>query len=187
VGQIGGWGVQDHRAGAVDLEAGFQPKLLPRLKPWFRGGFYWGSGDTDPRDATHTTFFQVLPTPRPYARTPFFNMMNTRDWFGMLILRPHSKLTWSNEFHALRLSSANDLWYVGGGAFQPWSFGYAGRNTAGASSLANLYDSSLDYRVSPRFSLAVYFGYVQGLAVPAAIYPRGKGSQFGYLEVSYNF
>ena len=32
---------------------------------------------------------QMLPTARIYARTPFFNLMDTVDAFGELILRPH--------------------------------------------------------------------------------------------------
>ncbi len=129
--QTGRWGTQQQRAYAIDFEGGFQPKILPRVKPWLRGGFTMGSGDENPNDNTHGTFFQVLPTPRPYARFPFFNMMNTQDSFGSLILRPHSKITVSSEFHSLRLSSADDLWYSGGGVYQPWTFGYTGRSTSG--------------------------------------------------------
>jgi hypothetical protein len=77
--QSGRWGTQTQRAYAVDFEGGFQPRILPRLKPWVRGGYTLGSGDDNPNDKTHGTFFQVLPTPRPYARFPFFNMMNTQD------------------------------------------------------------------------------------------------------------
>ncbi len=131
--QTGRWGTQTQRAYALDFEAGFQPRVLRRLKPlaklkpWIRGGYTIGSGDGNPGDARHGTFFQVLPTPRPYARFPFFDMMNTEDRFGALILRPHARVTVSSEFHALRLSNANDLWYGGGGVFQPWTFGYVGR------------------------------------------------------------
>ena len=135
--QTGRWGVQMHRAHALDAEGGIQPKVLPKLKPWVRAGFTSGSGDGNPTDDRHETFFQLLPTPRPYARTPFFNMMNTQDAFGILLLRPHAKVTLSTEFHSLRLSNANDLWYTGGGVFQPWTFGYTVRVTAGKRSLAN--------------------------------------------------
>ena len=107
--QTGRWGRQQHRAGAVDVEGGIQPKLLPGLQPWLRGGFYRGSGDGNPNDNSHGTFFQILPTPRPFARFPFFNMMNNQDTFGMLILRPNAKFTWSGEFHSLRLSNPADL------------------------------------------------------------------------------
>ncbi|HYL37447.1 MAG TPA: alginate export family protein [Bryobacteraceae bacterium] len=185
--QTGRWGVQQQRAGAFDVEAGFQPKLLPKLKPWLRGGYYWGSGDDNPSDDTHGTFFQLLPTPRPFARFPFFNMMNNLDAFGILILRPHPKLTISSEFHSLRLAAPNDLWYSGGGVFQPWTFGYVGRSTSGRRSLGNLYDLSADYRVARNLTLSGYAGYTQGLASLEQIYPLGKDGAFGYLEALYRF
>ena len=75
-------------------------------------GFYDGSGDDNPSDKTHGTFFQVLPTPRPYARFPFFDMVNNRDINASLILRPHKQVTISSEFHALRLSSEKDLFGI---------------------------------------------------------------------------
>ena len=185
--QTGRWGTEQQRAYALDVEAGFQPDILPALKPWLRGGFTGGSGDGNPNDNTHGTFFQVLPTPRPYARFPFFNMMNMQDGFGALIMRPHPKITVSSEFHSLRLSNANDLWYSGGGAYQPWSFGYTGRATSGRRSVANLYDTSLEYRASRKMTLTAYLGYAQGLAAMEQIYPQGKNAQFGYLEFLYRF
>ena len=185
--QTGRWGVQQQRAGAFDVEAGFQPKILPKIKPSLGGGFTLGSGDSNPNDNTHGTFFQLLPTPRPYARFPFFNMMNTEDAFGILTLRPGPKITISSEFHSLRLSNANDLWYSGGGAFQPWTFGYVGRSTSGRRSLANLYDSNVDYRVNRQLTLTAYLGYAQGLAAMEQIYPHGKDGRFGYLEFLYRF
>jgi hypothetical protein len=185
--QTGRWGVQTQRAAAADVEAGFQPKILPRVKPWVRAGFTYGSGDGNAGDNRHETFFQLLPTPRPYARFPFFNMMNTEDAYGILLLRPHAKLTVSSEFHALRLSAVNDLWYSGGGAFQPWTFGYSGRATSGKRSLGNLYDTGVDYRVTRRLTLSGYFGYTQGLAAMEQIYPAGKDGRFGYLEFLQRF
>jgi hypothetical protein len=185
--QTGSWGTQTQLAYALDFEGGFQPKVLPRLKPWIRGGFTIGSGDGNPNDSRHGTFFQVLPTPRPYARFPFFNMMNTEDLFGALILRPHPKVTVSSEFHALRLSNANDLWYSGGGVFQPWTFGYVGRPTSGRRSLGNLYDTSIEYRATARMILTCYFGRTQGLAAMEQIYPAGKNGNFGYVEAAFKF
>ena len=185
VGQTGRWGTQTQLAYALDFEAGFQPKL--KLKPWVRGGFTMGSGDGNATDGRHGTFFQVLPTPRPYARFPFFNMMNTEDRFGALVLRPHSRVTVSSEFHALRLSNAKDLWYSGGGVFQPWTFGYAGRPTSGRRSLANLYDTSVEYRATRRATFTAYLGHAQGLAAMEQIYPNRKNGQFGYVEAMLKF
>ncbi len=156
------------RAGAVDVEGGFQPRILPRVKPWLRGGTLWASGDGNPNDKTHGTF----------RAFPFYNMMNIDDSFGMLTLRPTPKVTTSSEFHSLRLADANDLWYSGGGAFQDTSFGYTGRATSGRKSLANLYDTSLDYQIKRNITATAYVGYAQGLAVMEQIYPRGKDGRF---------
>jgi hypothetical protein len=186
VGQTGRWGVQKQRSGAIDAEAGFQPTMLP-FKPWIRGGYTWGSGDDRIGNNTHGTFFQLLPTPRPYARFPFFNMMNNEDIYGALILRPNSRLTTWSEFHSLRLADNNDLWYSGGGAFQPWTFGYTGRSTSDRRSLANLYDTSIEYRANSKVAFTGYFGYAQGLAVMKQIYPKGKNGKFGYVEAFYRF
>jgi hypothetical protein len=183
--QTGRWGTQTQRAYAFDVEGGFQPAVLPHLKPWVRGGYTFGSGDGNPNDGKHETFFQILPTPRIYARFPFFNMMNTEDAYGDLILRPHKKVTISSEFHSLRLSSPNDLWYSGGGVFQPWTFGYTGRAVAGRRSLANVYDTSAEYRANAHVTFTAYVGYAQGLAVMREIYPTGKDGRFGYLEALF--
>jgi hypothetical protein len=187
VGQTGNWGQLEHRAYAVDFEAGLQPPILKKLKPWLRGGYTLGSGDSNPNDHTHGTFFQILPTPRPFARFPFFDMQNTRDIMASLILRPHKKVTTSSEFHALALADANDLWYSGGGVYNPWTFGYTGRATGGAKSLANLYDTSVEYRMRANVTLTAYTGYAQGLAATRAIYPKGKDGALGYLELNYKF
>ena len=128
-----------------------------------------------------------MPTPRPYARFPFFDMMNNHDINAAMILRPHKKVTVSSEFHSLRLSNKNDLWYSGGGAYQPWTFGYQGRATSGNRSLANLYDTSLEYRLNPHVSFTGYYGYADGRAVTKAIYPKGKNGAMGYIEVLYKF
>ncbi len=187
VGQTGTWGRLDQRSYAIDLEAGFQPAIGKKLRPWLRAGYTVGSGDGNPNDHTHGTFFQILPTPRPFARFPFFNMENNRDLMGALILRPHKLVTISSEFHALALANANDLWYSGGGAFQPWTFGYAGRATAGAKALANLYDTSLEYRIRPNITATAYTGYAQGHAAIAVIYPHGATGALGYVELLYRF
>jgi len=185
--QTGRWGTERHRAFAFDVESGWQPKILPTLKPWLRAGFREGSGDSKPNDSTHGTFFEMLDTPRLYARTPFFNTMNMQDLNGSLTFCPHPKVTVSSEFHSLRLASPNDLWYSGGGAYQPWSFGFTGRSTSGRRSLANLYDTNFEYLAGPKLTLTAYIGYVQGLAAMEVIYPRDKNGRLGILESLFRF
>ena len=185
--QTGSWGNLTQRSGAFAAEAGWQPRVLPRLKPWIRGGYDYGSGDKNPNDSTHGTFFQVLPTPRIYARFPFFNMMNNRDVFGELQLRPSKKLAIRSDIHSLRLANRNDLWYTGGGAFQPWTFGYTGRTSNGQLGLATLYDVSADYTVNSHAAIGVYYGYANGKLVPQSIYPLGKNANLGFLELTFRF
>lgn len=187
VAQTGAWGSIDHRGYAGLVEAGWQPKVLPRLKPWLRASYFHGSGDDDPLDGKHNTFFQILPTPRPYARFPFYDMVNNDDLNAILILKPHKTVTFRTEAHALRLASRRDLWYLGGGAFQPWTFGYIGRNTSGERSLANLYDVSLDWNPNPVWAITGYFGYADGKGAMRRIYPKGPDGRFGYLELTYKF
>ncbi len=74
-----------------------------------------------------------------------------------------------------------------GGAYQPWTFGYQGRNAAGPRSLANLYDTSVEYRMRPNVTLSGYYGFASGRAITQAIYPKGKNGGLGYAEVSYRF
>jgi hypothetical protein len=185
--QNGRWGVLTQRSGAVAAEAGYQPKFGERVHPWFRTGYFYSTGDNNPADGTHGTFFAVLPTPRVYARFPFFNSMNSRDFFGEVILRPSKNLVFRSDVHGLWLASRSDLWYSGGGAFQPWTFGFQGRPANGASKLANLYDISGDYKWRYGISLGLYFGYAQGGQVIKNIFPANSNGALGYTELNYRF
>jgi hypothetical protein len=183
--QNGSWGRLPQRSSAFAAEAGWQPPLLSAVHPWLRGGFNYGSGDGNPNDTTHGTFFQILPTPRIYARFPSFNMMNNRDAFGELMLRPLKALNVRADVHSLALANRNDLWYSGGGMFQPWTFGYTGRPSNGQSGLATLYDVSADYNVNAHASIGVYYGRAVGKQIIQSIYPDGKNANFGYLELTF--
>jgi len=185
--QLGSWGTLAQRATAFAAEAGWQPLAIKRLKPWIRGGYEYGSGDGNPNDKIHGTFFQLLPTPRIYARFPFFNMMNNRDAFGEVVLRPAKALIIRSDVHALSLASSDDLWYSGGGVYQPWTFGYTGRPSNGHSQLADLYDISADCRLAAHLSATLYYGHALGKLVTQAIYPKGNSADFGYAEINWQF
>jgi hypothetical protein len=184
--QTGSWGNLTQRAGAFVGEAGWQPGVK-LLKPWFSAGYSYGSGDGNPKDSTHGTFFQILPTPRQYARFPFYNMMDNEDWYGTLNLRPASKLALRSELHAMRLAKAADLWYLGGGAFQPQTFGFTGRPSNGHRGLANIWDISADYQVTRSFSTTLYYGHAWGKSVIAKLYPKDANGQLIFLETNYHF
>jgi hypothetical protein len=189
-GQFGDWGTLNHRGAAIAAEGGYQfggNKTADRIKPWIRAGYFRSTGDGDPSDNTHGTFFQVLPTPRIYARFPFFNLVNNEDVFAQLRLKPHSRIGLRTDVHHLRLSNANDQWYLGGGAFQKNTFGYTGRPGNGQKTLGTMVDFSLDYALTPTTALTFYIAGVCGGGVTERTYPHGGNSRFAYLEITKRF
>ena len=179
--QGGDWGTLDQSANAFALEAGYQPKNV-KLKPWLRVGYYRALGDNDPTDGDHNTFHTPLPTPRLYARYPFYNLMNNTSTYAQLLLRPNPKLLIRSEFQNLRLTSSNDLLYAGGGPFNDVGFGIAGTPSRGQKRLGNLIDTSIDYKFSPETSLGFYVGQVIDSKVFA-----DSSSRFAFLEFTQKF
>jgi hypothetical protein len=114
-------------------------------------------------------------------------MMNTADAFVETMLRPATSVAVRADVHVLRLSNQNDLWYSGGGAFQPATFGVTGRPANGHAGLATLYDVSADYRATAHVALGLYYGFAAGMAVTRAIYATGDDAHFGYVEMLLRF
>lgn len=188
--QNGSWGADSHSANAVAAEAGYHigTRLHRDAKlPWFRGGWWRASGDSNPGDSTHGTFFQVLPTPRVYARLPFYNLMNSTDSFVQIMDKPTRTLALRSDLHWLRLTSSQDLWYLGGGAFDNKVFGFVGRPANGNSSFASVADLSADWQVRPSLALNAYYAYAQGKSAIGSIYPTNKNMQYGYAELVYSW
>ena len=184
--QNGQWGPLNHRAGAGAVEAGFQFTNAP-TSPWFRGGFFHSSGDSNNADTKHETWFAVLPTPRVYARDPFYNQMNNQDEFFQLIDRPTKKLEIRTDLHWVQLSSGKDLWYQGGGAFDNKVFGFTGRPANGHTSFDSMWDISSDWQATKNLAVNFYYARVWGKQVIAAIYPTDTTEQFGYAEFVYRW
>lgn len=186
--QNGDWGAQSHRASAFAVEGGVQPALP--LRPWLRVGYSQGSGDDTPGTTAtgeHRTYFQMLPTPRLYARTPFYNMMNNRDLFTSLILRPLRATTVRAEAHRLSLTEGRDLWYAGGGAFNRTVFGYQGRPSGGRTNLATLLDLGIDRGFGPLTTVSGYVGTTLAGDVVRNVHPAADNGSFVYLELTRRF
>jgi hypothetical protein len=182
--QTGDWGVQDHRAHAFDVEAGYH--FAGPAAPKLRAGFFRSSGDRNPADGRHGTFFQVLPTPRLYARLPLYNAMNSTDAFLQFSFKPAPKFTITSEAHLLSLTESADLWYAGGGAFQDETFGFAGRPSGGNDNLARVIDLGVDYAFNSKTSFAAYLGLARGGDIVDSIF-AGDTARYLYLEVVRRF
>jgi hypothetical protein len=185
VGQVGSWGTLSQRAGAFVGEAGWQPRVA--LAPWIRAGYSYGSGDANPQDGRNGTFFQLLTTPRQYARFPFYNMMNNTDAYALLALRPSPRFTVRSELHGLRLASGSDLWYSGGGPFQSNTFGYAARPSYGRTSLASVWDVSADITATSHLGLTLYYGHASGDDVIDGTFANDPSGNFAYVESVVRF
>ena len=184
--QNGSWGQLGHSANAVALEGGYQLAKLQGT-PWLRGGWFRSSGDNNTTDGTHNTFFQILPTPRIYARLPFYDLMNSTDEFVQLMDKPAKRVALRSDLHWLQLTSARDLWYLGGGAYDNKVFGFTGRPANGSSSFASVADVSADWQATNNVALNFYYAYAQGKTVVASIYPSGRNTQYGYVEFVYHW
>src|SRR5690606_31341497 len=73
--QGGDWYGDRHRAWSIALESGHQWRESP-MRPWIRAGLSHASGDDDPSDDRHGTFFPMLPTMRLYAQSVVYAQMN---------------------------------------------------------------------------------------------------------------
>lgn len=184
--QIGQWGSLQQSSKAGALEGGYQFTKL-KTSPWVRGGYFYGSGDTNAVDNRHETFFQVLPTPWIYAHFPFYNLMNNRDGFVQVLDKPAKRLDFRADVHWLQLASKQDLWYQGGGAFDNKVFGYVGRPSIAHSSLATVVDLTSSWQTTKSVTTNFYYGHAAGGGIPASIYPADHDAQFGYVELVYRW
>ncbi len=152
-----------------------------------RVGLNSGSGDPDPDDGDHETFFQMLPTAWLYAQFPFYNMMNNQDVFVQWIVAPHPKVDVRLDFHWLRVNESQDLVYAYGGATNDTVFGYVGTPIPGGfEDLAYL--THLMVSVKPFNHLAFNFFYAHafGQDIINAQFD-GKQGDYGFVEAIISF
>ncbi len=184
--QNGNWGALEQSSKAGALEGGYQFKKVA-TSPWLRGGYYYGSGDTNPSDNRHETFFQVLPTPWIYAHFPFYNLMNNKDSFAQVVDHPTKKIDLRADLHWLQLSSNKDLWYLGGGAADNKTFGFVGRPSNGSASLATVLEFTSSWQATKNITMNFCYGHANGKTVVANIYPDNHNGQFGYVELVHHW
>jgi hypothetical protein len=180
--QTGSWYEQTHRAASIAAEAGHQ-WMTARWQPWVRGGYLYASGDGNASDSRHGTFFEMLPTVRRYAQTALYSQMNNTDLFAQLLARPRQSVNMRFDWHRVRLASSRDAWYYGSGATQQHGsvFGFATRPSFGATHLATIGDASVDYAISPHWSVSGYLAVGRGGGVVAEAF-AGRTLTFAYVE-----
>ena len=152
----------DHTAWALVGEVGYQFTSLP-MAPWLRTGINAASGDDDPNDDAHNTFFNVLPTNHPYYgyadQLAFQNLVN---WFAQLKLKPTDKFAVEVFLHRFWLADANDTRYFGTGAFNRKALGFGRSDSHGSRDVGIEMDVVVSYRVGDHWSLAAGYAYMSG-------------------------
>jgi len=186
--QFGDWGNLDHKAWAFTIEGGYQFTDI-FAKPWLRAGYFISSGDSNPLDGEHETFFQMLPTARKYALFPFYNLMNNEDLFLQLILKPHEKVILRTDLHFLRVNETNDRWYMGAGATKEDGniFGYIARPTGGDAALAKVLDVTAIFNVNEHVACNAYYGHVWGGDIIENVYGTDDDADMFFFELNLKF
>ncbi len=160
--QAGDWYGASHFGGSATVEAGHR-WTGAALRPWLRGGYLWASGDGDPRDDRHHTFFQMLPSSRQYALSAVYTQMNVHDLFAQAFIEPR-RFRARIEVHRLALANGRDLWYQGSGATASRDrfFGFSGRAAGGESSLGTVLEGTIDVPIRAHWSVNGYAGTMWG-------------------------
>lgn len=179
-GQFGKWQSERQKAWAYGVELGYRLTDV-FAKPWTRIGINSGSGDTNPNDNVHGTFFQLLPTAWLYANFPFYNMMNNQDVFVEWILDPHPLVSARVDLHWLRLNSGRDFDYFGGGATSDTFFGYGANVGKGALELAYVTQMLLAFRATDFLTVNALYAHAFGQGVIDQAFVGNSGN-YGYLE-----
>jgi hypothetical protein len=184
-GQVGEYNDLDHRAGALALELGYQ---LPGVaaKPWLRAGLNLSTGDGDPGDRDHDTFFNVLPTNHLYyGFADLLELPNLWDAFVQLRAAPHPTLGLNLFVHWLKLGEREDSRYAGSGAFSESAFGYPARPSAGRTHVGREYDLVATWTPHRTTTVELGWSWLDGGAMFRA--SPDRDAQFFYASVELRY
>ena len=164
--QHGDWYGDEHRAVSGSGEAGYSWTRV-RSEPALSAGLLYASGDDDPNDGTHGTFFPMVPTTAPPVLAGTYAQMNVRDVYVRGGATPHRRLSVSAEVHRLSLASRQDRWYSGTGAtaFAGTYFGYSSRASTLATGLGTFVQLSAESPLTPHWRVSATTGLIRGGAV----------------------
>jgi len=184
-GQGGRYDGVNHQAWAALAEAGYQwPDCF--AKPWLRAGVNVASGDSNPADDDHTTFFNVLPTNHLYYgfadQLAFQNLLNP---FVQLRLAPHPMLGVNLFVHWFRLMDEDDSRYSGTGAATRNAFGFAAQDPGGERDVGTEYDVVLTFTPHRTVTFETGFSWLDGGDVFRGRPDRDVG--FGYVSLELRY
>jgi hypothetical protein len=155
-------------------------------KPWLRGGINVSSGDTDPGDHDHGTFFNMLPTNHfYYGFADQLSFQNLTNPFVQLRLAPLDTLAFNVFVHWFSLTEDDDLRYAGTGAFDKASFGFPSFPTAGRRRIGTEYDVVATWTPHRITSFEVGYSHLDGGAMFRGNADRDLDWFYASLELKY--
>jgi hypothetical protein len=162
-GQAGDWYAQPHRAVSALFEGGYQWTSL-RMQPWLRAGAVYASGDGDPLDDRHGTFFPMLPANDRHVRSNTYALMNAVDVWAEVRVEPAARLSLQAALHHVSFADTADRWYAGSGATERRGnyFGFQGRDTGGAGTFGWITEGEATWRPVRWWTLNGYLGHIAG-------------------------
>ena len=172
----------DHNAWALIAEFGYRLALLP-LKPWIRFGINAASGDGDPGDGVHHTFFNVLPSNFFYYgmanQVAFQNLVNG---FAQIRLSPAPKFDIQIYLHRFWLANDKDGRYFGPGVYNRRTLGFGASPSNGSRDVGTELDVVVTCRIGARWSLFLGYAYLSGGDVF-----EGQDTHWASGQVAYNY
>lgn len=184
--QTGEWGSDDQEAWAFLVDLGRRFDNAPG-KPDIHLAWEQSSGDTDPDDTKHETFFNVLPTNHKfYGSMDYLAFQNLRDIYVEALFGVGPKLKVRTALHDFAMTEQTDIWYGGSGAYEEGSFGYAGRGFPGLYSSKDLgqeLDLELTWPLPSGFELGVGGGKWWSGEAAETFLPRKHDGTWGYLQL----
>lgn len=175
----------DHLAGAGLAEVGYR---LPDVfgEPWLRVGVNVSSGDGNPDDGDHNTFFNMLPTNHGFYgyadQLAFQNLLNP---FVQLRVKPHRRVTFELMWHWFHLTTNDDAKYAGTGAFNKDGFGYVARSSQGQSDVGHELDLTVVIAVHDHVELRTGYSHLFGGDVLAG--PETRDTEWAYAQVVLSY
>jgi len=175
----------DHRAFAFAVEMGHQWRHVP-AEPWLRAGIQLASGDDDPRDGDHGTFFAGLPSShRTLGLADRLAFQNAVDAFAELRLEPLPALELRAAVHWLRLHRGTDAVYTGWGAYDREVFGFETTPSGGRSGVGTELDLELAWRASEHVRVAAGYAHLFGRGALHGL--ADEDVRFAYAELRVDY
>ena len=144
------------------------------------------SGDSNPNDGDHQTFFNLLPTNHIYyGFADQLALQNVVNPFVQLRLAPHEMLGLNLFVHWFRLADDHDARYSGTGVYNTQTFGFQAEASRGFSHVGREYDVVATFEPPQGAHLRGRLVVDQGGAVFNQ--NRSENLQFGYVQAELRY